>query len=79
MKVMTEDELKAFADEIRRECAGECNWREIEDLDDTLWTTSCGGEWYFEPGDPKESGYTYCPKCGKRIKFAAITGKEAVE
>lgn len=50
-----------------------CHWGRVEDNDDDLWSTSCGGEWYFTEGDPSEGGYTFCPKCGKRIEFERRT------
>jgi len=46
-----------------------CHWSQIEDGDDDNWSTSCGQEWSMDIGAPDESGYKYCPNCGKPIDF----------
>jgi len=46
----------------------ECSYRLREDGDDNVWEcSSCGHEWIFYEGGPKENDTCYCPRCGAKI------------
>lgn len=39
-----------------------------EQTAESIWRCSaCGEEWYFEAGNPIESGANYCPQCGAKM------------
>ena len=40
-----------------------------EQTAESIWRCSaCGEEWYFEAGNPIESGADYCPQCGAKME-----------
>lgn len=43
---------------------------------DEHWTGTCGVEWIFPDGGPKENGVKFCPKCGKSVAVSATEGTE---
>lgn len=51
--------------------AKKCLWKE-QDHDGDMpgtWDTACGTAWYVEEGTPEESGFHFCPNCGKKPEF----------
>lgn len=45
-----------------------CEWNNIEPRGlDMGWHTQCNEVFYVEVNGPIESGFTYCPCCGRRI------------
>lgn len=42
-----------------------CQWIFTEEA---FWSGTCGLNWTFDTGTPKQNGMNYCPRCGKRLK-----------
>lgn len=42
-----------------------CKWK--YDTVDEIWTSRCKENFRFHEGGPIESGFEYCPFCGKEI------------
>lgn len=48
----------------------ECEWSQQEDGDDyedMIWSTSCGTEFQFIDGTPKDNEMNYCCYCGGKL------------
>lgn len=53
---------------------GKCVW--IQDPYYGTWQTSCGREWEFVDGGPKENDCRYCHQCGKPIVVETFQDEE---
>ena len=45
-----------------------CEWTYNEDGHWEYWDTSCGKAFLFSEGTPEDSGFKFCPYCGKELK-----------
>lgn len=53
-----------------------CTWTEIEDEDGNYYEASCNGEWHeFIEGAPEDSGFDFCPFCGKPLVQKLVSEK----
>ena len=51
---------------------GKCKWKKESDWDVTYYNTSCGEDICFEEYNFEETGYKYCPFCGKLIEVRRV-------
>jgi len=46
-----------------------CQWRQSKDRDeDGIYSTSCGGMFYFDNGSLSDNEFKFCPYCGREIE-----------
>ena len=48
---------------------GLCLWRD-RDGDKQIWKTGCNDVWVLAFETPEDSGMSFCPICGKKVKEA---------
>lgn len=53
----------------RRPRVGSCVWTLVETIDDAEWSSTCGHEWQFLDGGPKENEVKFCPFCGGEVEI----------
>jgi hypothetical protein len=47
----------------------ECEWK-CDDIDNSIWESSCGESWSFVDGGPVENRMLFCHRCGSKLKTA---------
>lgn len=57
------------AELVRRPHVGSCVWSLVKTIDDVEWSSTCGHEWQFLEGGPKENEVKFCPFCGGEIEI----------
>ena len=44
-----------------------CTWTETDEIDFTIWDTSCGETVGIDGSDPADIGYRFFPYCGRGL------------
>ncbi len=47
--------------------AGTCTWTVVDPWEGDTWKSSCGQEWCFNEGSPKENQMNFCHSCGRSL------------